>query len=122
VPVLHYADIATQVALAPLAGAALLATNLAVLRPHRDGAGIRNRSAVSALHLSQLSGRKMQVITMGCDGSTPVEVSHPGNQIVVRTQPIDLLSEGREAPLGKPHHGGWNRVQELHAASRRRCR
>ena len=37
-PVLHYADIATQVALAPLAGAALLATNLAVLRPHRDGA------------------------------------------------------------------------------------
>ena len=38
VPVLHYADIATQLALAPLAGAALLATNLAVLRPHRDGA------------------------------------------------------------------------------------
>jgi hypothetical protein len=38
VPVLHYADIATQVPLAPLAGAALLATNLAVLRPHRDGA------------------------------------------------------------------------------------
>jgi hypothetical protein len=37
-PVLHYADIATQLALAPLAGAALLATNLAVLRPHRDGA------------------------------------------------------------------------------------
>jgi hypothetical protein len=37
-PVLHYADIATQVPLAPLAGAALLATNLAVLRPHRDGA------------------------------------------------------------------------------------
>jgi hypothetical protein len=39
VPVLHYADIATQVALAPLAGAPL-ATNLAVLRPHRDGASI----------------------------------------------------------------------------------
>ena len=38
VPVLHYADIATQFPLAPLAGAALLATNLAVLRPHRDGA------------------------------------------------------------------------------------
>jgi hypothetical protein len=38
VPVLHYADIATQVPLAPLAAAALLATNLAVLRPHRDGA------------------------------------------------------------------------------------
>jgi hypothetical protein len=37
-PVLHYADIATQFPLAPLAGAALLATNLAVLRPHRDGA------------------------------------------------------------------------------------
>jgi hypothetical protein len=37
-PVLHYADIATQAALAPLAGAALLATNLAVLRSHRDGA------------------------------------------------------------------------------------
>jgi hypothetical protein len=37
-PVLHYADIATQIPLAPLAGAALLATNLAVLRPHRDGA------------------------------------------------------------------------------------
>jgi hypothetical protein len=37
-PVLHHADIATQVPLAPLAGAALLATNLAVLRPHRDGA------------------------------------------------------------------------------------
>jgi hypothetical protein len=37
-PVLHYADIATQVPLAPLAGAALLATNLAVLRSHRDGA------------------------------------------------------------------------------------
>src|SRR5262249_56033977 len=37
-PVLHYADIATQFALAPLAGAALLAANLAVLRPHRDGA------------------------------------------------------------------------------------
>jgi hypothetical protein len=37
-PVLHYADIATQVPLAPLAAAALLATNLAVLRPHRDGA------------------------------------------------------------------------------------
>jgi hypothetical protein len=37
-PVLHYADIATQLALAPLAGAALLATNLAVLRSHRDGA------------------------------------------------------------------------------------
>ena len=37
-PVLHYADIATQVALATLAGAALLATNLAVLRPYRDGA------------------------------------------------------------------------------------
>jgi hypothetical protein len=31
VPVLHYADIATQFPLAPLAGAALLATNLAVL-------------------------------------------------------------------------------------------
>ena len=38
VPVLHYADIATQLPLAPLAAAALLATNLAVLRPHRDGA------------------------------------------------------------------------------------
>jgi hypothetical protein len=38
VPVLHYADIATQLELAPLAAAALLATNLAVLRPHRDGA------------------------------------------------------------------------------------
>jgi hypothetical protein len=38
VPVLHYADIATQFPLAPLAGAALLGTNLAVLRPHRDGA------------------------------------------------------------------------------------
>jgi hypothetical protein len=38
VPVLHYADIATQVPLAPLAAAALLAANLAVLRPHRDGA------------------------------------------------------------------------------------
>jgi len=38
VPVLHYADIATQIPLAPLAGAALLAANLAVLRPHRDGA------------------------------------------------------------------------------------
>jgi hypothetical protein len=38
VPVLHHADIATQFPLAPLAGAALLATNLAVLRPHRDGA------------------------------------------------------------------------------------
>jgi len=38
VPVLHYADIATQLPLAPLAGAALLAANLAVLRPHRDGA------------------------------------------------------------------------------------
>jgi hypothetical protein len=38
VPVLHYADIATQFALAPLAAAALLATNLAVLRPYRDGA------------------------------------------------------------------------------------
>jgi hypothetical protein len=38
VPVLHYADIATQFPLAPLAGAALLATNLAVLRPYRDGA------------------------------------------------------------------------------------
>lgn len=38
VPVLHYADIATQFRLAPLAAAALLATNLAVLRPHRDGA------------------------------------------------------------------------------------
>gem|GEM_PF-1039458 len=38
VPVLHYADIATQFPLAPLAGGALLATNLAVLRPHRDGA------------------------------------------------------------------------------------
>ena len=38
VPVLHYADIATQFPLAPLAAAALLATNLAVLRPHRDGA------------------------------------------------------------------------------------
>jgi hypothetical protein len=37
-PVLHYADIATQFPLVPLAGAALLATNLAVLRPHRDGA------------------------------------------------------------------------------------
>jgi hypothetical protein len=37
-PVLHYADIATQFPLAPLAGAALLATNLAVLRPYRDGA------------------------------------------------------------------------------------
>src|SRR6266545_274997 len=37
-PVLHYADIATQVPLAPLAAAALLAANLAVLRPHRDGA------------------------------------------------------------------------------------
>jgi hypothetical protein len=37
-PVLHYADIATQLPLAPLAGAALLASNLAVLRPHRDGA------------------------------------------------------------------------------------
>ena len=37
-PVLHYADIATQLPLAPLAAAALLATNLAVLRPHRDGA------------------------------------------------------------------------------------
>ena len=37
-PVLHYADIATQFPLAPLAGAALLAANLAVLRPHRDGA------------------------------------------------------------------------------------
>jgi hypothetical protein len=37
-PVLHHADIATQVPLAPLAGAALLATNLAVLRSHRDGA------------------------------------------------------------------------------------
>ena len=37
-PVLHYADIATQFALAALAGAALLATNLAVLRSHRDGA------------------------------------------------------------------------------------
>jgi hypothetical protein len=37
-PVLHYADIATQFPLAPLAAAALLATNLAVLRPHRDGA------------------------------------------------------------------------------------
>jgi hypothetical protein len=38
VPVLHYADIATQVPLAPLGAAALLAANLAVLRPHRDGA------------------------------------------------------------------------------------
>jgi len=38
VPVLHYADIATQFPLAPLAAAALLAANLAVLRPHRDGA------------------------------------------------------------------------------------
>jgi hypothetical protein len=38
VPVLHYADITTQFPLAPLAAAALLATNLAVLRPHRDGA------------------------------------------------------------------------------------
>jgi hypothetical protein len=38
VPVLHHADIATQFPLAPLAGAALLAANLAVLRPHRDGA------------------------------------------------------------------------------------
>src|SRR5262245_19549530 len=37
-PVLHYADIATQIPLAPLAGAALLATNLAVLRSYRDGA------------------------------------------------------------------------------------
>lgn len=37
-PVLHYADIATQIPLAPLAGATLLATNLAVLRSHRDGA------------------------------------------------------------------------------------
>jgi hypothetical protein len=37
-PVLHYADIGTQFALAPLAGAALLATNLAVLRSYRDGA------------------------------------------------------------------------------------
>jgi hypothetical protein len=37
-PVLHYADIATQFPLAPLAAAALLAANLAVLRPHRDGA------------------------------------------------------------------------------------
>jgi hypothetical protein len=37
-PVLHYADIATQFPLAPLAGAALLATNLAVLRSYRDGA------------------------------------------------------------------------------------
>jgi hypothetical protein len=37
-PVLHYADIATQFPLAPMAAAALLATNLAVLRPHRDGA------------------------------------------------------------------------------------
>jgi hypothetical protein len=37
-PVLHYADIATQVPLAVLAAAALLATNLAVLRSHRDGA------------------------------------------------------------------------------------
>ena len=38
VPVLHYADIATQFPRWPLAAAALLATNLAVLRPHRDGA------------------------------------------------------------------------------------
>jgi hypothetical protein len=38
VPVLHYADIATQFPLAPLSAAALLAANLAVLRPHRDGA------------------------------------------------------------------------------------
>jgi hypothetical protein len=37
-PVLHYADIATQIPLAPLVAAGLLATNLAVLRPHRDGA------------------------------------------------------------------------------------
>jgi hypothetical protein len=37
-PVLHYADIAGQLPLALLAGAALLAANLAVLRPHRDGA------------------------------------------------------------------------------------
>jgi hypothetical protein len=38
VPVLHHADVASQLSLAPLAGAALLATNLAVLRPYRDGA------------------------------------------------------------------------------------
>jgi hypothetical protein len=37
-PVLHYADIGTQPAVAPLAGATLLATNLAMLRSHRDGA------------------------------------------------------------------------------------
>jgi hypothetical protein len=37
-PVLHYADIATQIPLAALAGAAMLATNLAVLRSYRDGA------------------------------------------------------------------------------------
>ena len=37
-PVLHYADIGTQIPLAALAGAAMLATNLAVLRSYRDGA------------------------------------------------------------------------------------
>jgi hypothetical protein len=38
VPVLSRSDIATQIPLAPLAAAALLATNLAALRAHRDGA------------------------------------------------------------------------------------
>jgi hypothetical protein len=38
VPVLSRSDIATQIPLAPLAAAALLATNLATLRAHRDGA------------------------------------------------------------------------------------
>jgi hypothetical protein len=37
-PVLNYADIAGQLPLALLGGAALLAANLAMLRPHRDGA------------------------------------------------------------------------------------
>jgi len=38
VPVLSRSDIATQIPVAPLAAAALLATNLAALRAHRDGA------------------------------------------------------------------------------------
>ena len=48
-PVLHYADIATQIPLAPLAGAALLAANLAVLRSYRDG----SVDLYSATRLSQ---------------------------------------------------------------------
>jgi hypothetical protein len=38
VPVLSRSDVATQIPLAPLAAATLLATNLAALRAHRDGA------------------------------------------------------------------------------------